>query len=109
LGKPENKDQAREMLLKLSGKTHTVITGIAVCESGVNQPHVRSMSVTSTCTLYPLTDTEIESYLSSNDWQDKAGAISIQGKAALFIQQIQGDYYNIVGVPVARLNKLLNM
>ncbi len=101
LGKPENKTDAYNMLKKLSGKTHKVITGVCICGGG----KTRSFSEITEVEFYNLGEEELENYLSSNEWTDKAGAYGIQGKAGLFVKKINGDYNNVVGLPVSRLNR----
>ena len=101
LGKPENEADAAAMLRSLSGRCHRVITGCALFLSG------RHLSF-SECTeveFLPLSDTEIEQYVSSGEPMDKAGAYGIQGGASLFVKGIDGDYFNVVGLPVAALNQ----
>lgn len=103
LGKPRNDAEAFKMLKMLSGKTHTVITGVAVCDSG----RTKSFSEKSHCTFYELTEAEINNYIATGEPRDKAGAYGIQGKGALLIKEIIGDYYNIMGLPIARLSRHL--
>lgn len=103
LGKPKNKDDARDMLNILSGKTHKVITGVCVCING----KTHSFSEITEVTFYKLSDGEIENYLKTDEWSDKAGAYGIQGKAGLFVKRINGDYNNVVGLPVSKLNREL--
>ena len=101
LGKPENEGDAAAMLRSLSGRRHRVITGCALFLGG------RHLSF-SECTeveFLPLSDTEIEQYVSSGEPMDKAGAYGIQGGASLFVKGIDGDYFNVVGLPVAALNQ----
>jgi septum formation protein len=99
LGKPENRDEAYLMLKDLSGKRHTVMTGIAlVC----NKDSYLQSSVTSTDVFFrETTDEEIQDYLDTNEYRDKAGAYAIQGRALIFVESIQGCYYNVVGLPVS--------
>ena len=89
------------MLKLLSGKTHTVITGCCLCKKGKTMTFSEKTAVT----FYPLTDEEIEEYIATNECWDKAGSYAIQGKGGLFIKEIYGDYYNVVGLPVARLKR----
>lgn len=103
LGKPKNKDDARNMLNMLSGKTHKVITGVCICVNGKEH----SFSEITEVTFYKLSEEEIENYLKTDEWTDKAGAYGIQGKAGLFAEKINGDYNNVVGLPVSRLNREL--
>jgi septum formation protein len=106
MGKPVDSDDARRMLRALSGRTHRVITGIAVCRAGPD-PLLLSDAVETEVTFRPLTDNEIGAYLLTDEPMDKAGAYAIQGFAALFVAGIRGDYPNIVGLPVVRLVELL--
>lgn len=105
LGKPKSTDNAREMITALSGKTHKVITGCAVVKNGV----CRSFSEETLVEFYSLTKREIEDYISTNEPYDKAGAYGIQGKGGLLVKGIIGDYFNVVGLPVARLKRFLNI
>ena len=103
LGKPKDKTDAYRMIKILSGKTHIVVTGCAVICNGITD----SFSVETKVEFYPLSDNEIEEYINGSEPYDKAGAYAIQGKASLFVRQIIGDYFNVVGLPVAMLNKKL--
>lgn len=103
LGKPKDKDDARNMLNILRGKTHKVITGVCICIDG----KTHSFSEITEVTFYKLSEDEIERYLETDEWSDKAGAYGIQGKAGLFVKKINGDYNNVVGLPVSRLNREL--
>lgn len=104
MGKPRNINHAREMLRRLSGKTHKVITGVCVCSRG----RTESFSECTEVTFYDLTDSEIEAYIQSGDPMDKAGAYGIQSPGGtLFVKEIKGDFFNVVGLPVARLHRLL--
>ncbi|MBQ6848245.1 MAG: septum formation protein Maf [Clostridia bacterium] len=105
LGKPKNKDDARRMLRMLSGKVHKVITGCAIAEN----KKTTSFSVETEVEFYPLTDTEIEEYINTTEPYDKAGGYGIQGKASLFVKGINGDYFNVVGLPVAELSRKLTI
>lgn len=102
-GKPKDAADAAEMLRTLSGTTHSVITG--VCLYTAQKQH--SFSVTSLVTFYPLSEQEIEEYLACGEFADKAGAYGIQGKGGLLCEKINGDYFNIVGLPVAALSRAL--
>ena len=101
LGKPVDKADARRMLRLLSGREHKVITGCCLCF----EDREKSFSVTTVVRFYELSDSEIEAYLLTDEWCDKAGAYGIQGKAGLFVEGIDGDYNNVVGLPCARLNR----
>lgn len=101
LGKPSSAADAFQMLRSLSGTTHKVITGCCI------QINDRSacFSEESLVTFYPLTDEEITGYINSGEFEGKAGAYAIQGKGGLFVEKIDGDFYNIVGLPIARLKR----
>lgn len=104
-GKPADRNCAREMLSRLSGRWHSVFTGVALVDAatsqGINQFEESQVKFKS------LTDFEIQHYIDSGEPMDKAGAYGIQGKGALFVEKICGDYYNIVGLPLFRLNNML--
>lgn len=103
LGKPKDRENAKEMLLKLSGKVHKVITGCTVVKNGA----VKSFSVVSRVKFQKLTNNEIEAYLDTNEPYDKAGSYAVQGKAGAFVEWIKGDYFNIVGLPIAKLKRYI--
>lgn len=103
MGKPKDRADAHRMLRALSGETHSVLTGVSLY-------HGTQTTVFTTETLvtfYPLSDAEIESYLDTGEPFDKAGAYGIQGKGSLLVQGIEGDYFNVVGLPVAGLSRAL--
>src|SRR5262249_298498 len=104
LGKPSSKEEARKMLRSLGGRWHRVVTGISLfdCESG----RTRSRSVTSRVHFRRLSAPMVEWYLDTGDYRDKAGAYGIQGYAAMFIDRIEGCYFNIVGFPVAAFYRI---
>ena len=103
LGKPKDKEDARNMMKLLQNNIHQVITGVALCYN--NQ--VELFHEITDVEFYPMTDEEIENYVNIADIYDKAGAYAIQGDAALYIKKINGDYYNVMGLPIAKLfNKL---
>ena len=103
LGKPKNRAEAKQMLTWLSGRTHQVMTGVTVLKGVEAVTHVEVTEVT----FRPLTEKEIDDYVSTGDCDDKAGAYGIQSGGALFVEKIQGDYYNVVGLPVCRLGVIL--
>ncbi|MBQ8514445.1 MAG: septum formation inhibitor Maf [Ruminococcus sp.] len=103
LGKPLDADDARRMLKALSGRTHEVVTGVALIAGG----KTRTFSEITRVTFYPLTEEEIDGYLATGEPFDKAGSYGIQGKGALFVQGLEGDYYNVVGLPIAALSREL--
>ena len=99
LGKPASIEEAKEMLRELSGRTHEVVTGVSIITDGKSE----TFSSVSEVSFYPLSEEEIDEYVSTNEPMDKAGSYAIQGDAAKFIRSIEGDYYTIVGLPVAEL------
>lgn len=101
LGKPKDIEDARRMISALSGKKHLVVTGCAVFYKGED---VGFSSVTEV-EFFSLSDEEIENYINTPEPYDKAGGYGIQGKASLFVKGIRGDYFNVVGLPVAELNR----
>lgn len=97
LEKPEDAEDARRMLRMLSGREHSVVTGIAlVHESGVIQDHAETRVHFS-----ELSESEIDAYVASGEPMDKAGAYAIQGLASKFIDRLSGCYFNVVGLPVS--------
>lgn len=101
LGKPVDEDDAYNMLKNLSGKTHSVITGVCFCYMGKSF----SFSSETLVSFYELSDDEIRKYIAGGEPVDKAGAYGIQGDGGLFVKEIKGDFYNVVGLPVAELNR----
>ena len=101
LGKPHTPDRAISMLKTLSGRTHTVVSGVCICYKGKTM----SFSQKTLVSFYELFEEEIRDYVQSCKPLDKAGAYGIQDKGGLFVREISGDYYNIVGLPVARLKR----
>ena len=103
LGKPATEQEAAQMLTMLSGRAHQVMTGLSVVRGD------RVVSVTEITEVYfrPLTQKEIWAYIATKEPMDKAGSYGIQGGAALFVERINGDYFNVVGLPVCRLGQIL--
>lgn len=99
-GKPKDRDDARMMLHALSDRTHTVYTGVSIVNSDLT---VNSFVEGTEVHFYPLTDSQTEAYLDTGEYRDKAGGYAIQGGGAVFISGIIGDYYNVMGLPIARL------
>lgn len=102
-GKPRDEADARRMLAALSGRTHAVHTGVCVSDG------TRTVSFADTCAVrfFPLAQEEIDAYVASAEPYDKAGAYAIQGRAALWLDRLEGDYYTIMGLPVSRTAALL--
>jgi nucleoside triphosphate pyrophosphatase len=101
LGKPRSTDDARHMLEKLSGRTHSVVTGVSL----IRLPDVEQRAFVETTLVHfdRLSANEITRYLATDEPHDKAGAYAIQGRAGRYIPRIEGCYYNVVGLPLARL------
>ena len=97
LGKPKDKNEAFEMLKKLSGRRHTVFTGVTI----INARGKRSFTSATDVYFYPLSDKEIWDYIETGEPMDKAGAYGIQGIGAVLIEKISGDYFTVMGFPVA--------
>jgi len=107
LGKPDNAQVAHDMLRQLSGTTHQVLTAIAVAKHIKGKVRIASQVVVSDVSFSELTEQQIEQYIQTGEPMDKAGAYGIQGKAALFVERIEGSYSNVVGLPLAETGKLL--
>ena len=103
LGKPVDRKDGYRMLRALSGGVHQVFTALVIRQGG----QITTALVPAEVTFFELTDEEIQNYLESGEYADKAGAYGIQGGASLFVKQIVGDYYSIVGFPVGVVNQLL--
>ena len=103
LGKPHGKEEAVQMLTALSGRTHTVYTGVTLCRDG----DVLTEHEATQVRFRPLTAREIEAYVATGEPMDKAGSYGIQGYGALLVEGIEGDYSNVVGLPVCRLGRML--
>jgi len=104
-GKPDDREQAREMLSSLSGSTHRVITGFALVNLSLGVE--KRGHETTDVTFAQMSEQEIEAYISTGDPMDKAGAYGIQGYCGMFISGIKGCYYNVVGLPVRRVYEVL--
>lgn len=98
LGKPTDEADAKRMLTMLSGQTHEVYTGVCVIED----EKIKTFYEETKVTFYEISDEQIDRYIKTGEPMDKAGSYGIQGKAAVFIKGIEGDYYNVVGFPIAR-------
>ena len=108
LGKPADEADAVRMLNSLQGRRHDVYTGVAVLDYDENgEKHVYNYSVGTAVHVNGMTDEEIRAYVKTKDPLDKAGAYGIQGRFAAHIDRIEGDYYNVVGLPVSRVYRTL--
>lgn len=106
MGKPKDNEDAFQMLKELSGREHMVISGISVIEAATGQSLTRN-EITRVC-FRNLSDREIWSYVVSGEPKDKAGAYAIQGIGSLFVKEIKGCYFNVVGLPVQKFNEIMN-
>lgn len=104
LGKPKDSEDAVNTLLSLSGKTHSVFTGMTVTDKVKTITEVVETKIT----FSELTRTEAEAYVATKEPMDKAGSYGIQGIGGVFIERIDGDYYSTVGLPICALRKILN-
>jgi septum formation protein len=102
-GKPENEEDAEEMLDSLAGKTHDVVSGLALITPAWEEVHREVTRVA----FRPLDARDLAHYLASGEWEGRAGAYAIQGLGAALVERIDGDYLNVVGLPGARLVRLL--
>lgn len=106
LGKPADPEEALRMLLDLSGRTHRVLTGLCLLDAPTGQ--CREVVEESRVKMRSFPDTEARAYVASGEPMDKAGAYGIQGLGAALVDSFQGDYFNVVGLPLQRLAGLLN-
>jgi septum formation protein len=105
LGKPHTQEEARRMLMSLNGRTHSVITGFAIIDTGSGKKF--SKAVETKVSFRRLTRDEIDSYVRTKEPLDKAGAYAIQGLGSVFITKVEGDYFNVIGLPLCDLVKAL--
>ncbi len=103
LGKPVNKQEAKEMLQQLSGRDHYVLTGVTLLSETKEMTFVEKTHVQ----FYPLTSEEITDYIDSGEPFDKAGGYGIQGLGSTLVEKINGDYFTIVGLPIAKVVRAL--
>lgn len=103
LGKPKDEADAESMLRMLSGIEHEVITGVCIIRNGTSETFAQISKVK----FYDLTDSEISAYVATKEPMDKAGAYGIQGLGCKLVERIEGDYFNIVGLPVAEVCRKL--
>lgn len=107
IGKPKDREDAKCILIKLSGRKHNVITGVAVLDTESNT--CETWVETTVVKFRELMIDEIEEYLDTEEYIGKAGAYGIQGRAAAFVERIEGCYFNVVGLPLAKLSVKLRM
>jgi septum formation protein len=103
MGKPATRDEAKAMIQELSGRTHQVVSGVAL--SACERLYVATAATD--VTFLDLSEAGIEAYIASGEWTDKAGAYGVQGLAGLFVSEVRGEYSNVVGLPLCLLARLL--
>ncbi|HYZ27505.1 MAG TPA: Maf family protein [Thermoleophilaceae bacterium] len=103
LGKPADEAEARQMIARLAGRTHEVLGGLVLrCDSGE-----RTAIASTLVTFRALDPDEVDAYIRSGEWEGRAGGYAIQGKGAALVERIEGDFWNVVGLPVPELVRLL--
>lgn len=105
LNKPHTENEARKMLKEISGKPHSVITGFTILDTATNK--ILSRTVNTRVYIKKLTKQEIDAYVKTGEPLDKAGAYAIQGLGAVIVERIEGDYYNVMGLPLNTLTEAL--
>ncbi len=107
LGKPKDEADAVRMLQMLAGNTHSVFTGVTLLIEQAGKREKKTFFAETKVTMYPMSKEEIEAYVATREPMDKAGAYGIQGKCAAYIERIEGDYNNVVGLPVSLVYQTL--
>ena len=102
-GKPADRDDARRMIRVLAGRGHLVHTGVCIAAQG----RELCFAATTKVVFDALSDAEIEAYIATDDPYDKAGAYGVQGLGALLVERLDGDFFNVMGLPVLRLSRML--
>ena len=103
LGKPRDEAHALEMLTALQGRKHTVCTGVSVCQGDRRLTETESTDVF----FRPASEAELRRYIATGEPMDKAGAYGVQGRGALLVERLEGDFFNVMGLPVLRLARML--
>ena len=103
LGKPRDEAHALEMLTALQGRKHTVCTGVSVCRGARRLTETESTDVF----FRPATEAQLRRYIATGEPMDKAGAYGVQGRGALLVERLEGDFFNVMGLPVLRLARML--
>lgn len=109
LGKPKDEADAVRMLQMLAGDTHSVFTGVTLLIEQAGKRERKTFFAETKVTMYPMSAEEIKAYVATGEPMDKAGAYGIQGKCAAYIERIEGDYNNVVGLPVSLVYQTLKM
>lgn len=105
LGKPKDEEDAFCMLKAMSGKTHTVYTGVSIIDT--SDGHTETFCESTNVEFYDVTDEEIKAYIATGDPLDKAGSYGVQGRGCFLVKKIEGDYFTVVGLPIAHLIRKL--
>ena len=108
IGKPKDRENAKEMLCRFSGNTHEVVTGICLWKLDGKNDRCACAFCKTKVKFKNLSESEIESYLDTGEYKDKAGAYGIQGRGGAFVEKIDGDYFNVVGFPTETFFKTVN-
>lgn len=103
LGKPRDETDALRMLTELQGRRHTVCTGVTVRQGN----HILTESEATGVFFRPAAESELRAYIATGEPMDKAGAYGVQGKGALLVERLEGDFFNVMGLPVLRLSRML--
>ena len=104
IGKPTDRDDAYRMIKMISGRSHNVLTGVTIIIfDGVNTPRKISFYEATEVEIYSMDEDEINKYIDSSEPYDKAGSYAVQGMFAAYVKKINGDYYNVVGLPISRI------
>jgi len=111
VGKAQDEEQALRFLESMSGRTHLVYSGITLvwAGSGPGDREEQTAHAVTEVRFAPISDREIDAYIASGEWRGRAGAYAIQGRAAAFVEEIRGDYTNVVGLPVPLLVEMLRL
>ncbi|MCR5053848.1 MAG: Maf family protein [Lachnospiraceae bacterium] len=108
LGKPKDEEDALKILKKLSGRTHQVYTGVTVLDMKGGKADRTTFHERTDVSMYENPESMLKEYISTGEPMDKAGAYGIQGRGALLIKGIEGDYYNVMGFPVAKIYRVIS-
>lgn len=103
MGKPKDEDDAFRMLSRLQGRTHMVYTGVTLIIYKAGERTLRTFYEAAEVTMYPMSERQIRAYIATGEPMDKAGAYAIQGKCAVYIRRLEGEYNTVVGFPIARI------
>lgn len=108
LGKPADEAEARSMLARLAGREHTVLTGVSLVQADTGEPKQATVVESSKVRIASLTEEEIAWYVATGETLDKAGSYAVQGIGAMFVEAVEGDYSNVVGLPLPATYRLFH-